>query len=89
MHSVFETTPAASAIPITFATKASWETICAQLPGEARQLAATVLRDDPGSALAHETMGSLSFRAGDIAVVVDEMAQRLARARRQQSEGRT
>jgi leucyl aminopeptidase len=39
MHSVFETAPAASAIPITFATKATWGTICAGLPGEARQFA--------------------------------------------------
>jgi leucyl aminopeptidase len=39
MHSVFETAPAASAIPITFATKATWEAICAGLPGEAREFA--------------------------------------------------
>ena len=37
MHSAFETAPAASAIPITFATKATWDAICAELPGEARQ----------------------------------------------------
>jgi leucyl aminopeptidase len=39
MPSVFETAPAASAIPITFATKATWDAICAELPGEARQFA--------------------------------------------------
>jgi leucyl aminopeptidase len=39
MHSVFETAPAASAIPITFATQATWDAICAGLPGEARQFA--------------------------------------------------
>ncbi len=39
MPSVFETTPAASAVPITFATKATWAAICANLPGQARQFA--------------------------------------------------
>jgi leucyl aminopeptidase len=39
MNSVFETAPATSAIPITFATKATWEVVCAELPGEARQFA--------------------------------------------------
>jgi leucyl aminopeptidase len=39
MHSVFETAPAASAIPIIFATKASWETIREDLAAPARQFA--------------------------------------------------
>jgi leucyl aminopeptidase len=39
MPSVFETAPGASAIPITFATKATWEAICADLPAQARQFA--------------------------------------------------
>jgi leucyl aminopeptidase len=39
MHSVFETTPAASAIPITFATQTTWETIREDLPAPARQFA--------------------------------------------------
>jgi leucyl aminopeptidase len=39
MHPVFETAPATPAIPITFATKSTWEAICAGLPGEARQFA--------------------------------------------------
>jgi leucyl aminopeptidase len=39
MHSVFETAPAASAIPITFATKTTWEAIKAELPAPARQFA--------------------------------------------------
>ena len=39
MHSVFETAPATSAIPITFATKATWEAIRAGLPAPARQFA--------------------------------------------------
>lgn len=34
---------------------------------EARALLDTVLRDDPGNALAHETMGYLRYREGDIA----------------------
>jgi len=39
MPSVFETAPTASAIPITFATKTSWDAIRDGLPGEARQFA--------------------------------------------------
>jgi leucyl aminopeptidase len=39
MHSAFATAPAASPIPITFATKATWDAICARLPAEARQFA--------------------------------------------------
>src|ERR1700687_3967273 len=39
MHSVFETAPATSAIPIAFATKATWDAICADLPAQARQFA--------------------------------------------------
>src|ERR1700730_662092 len=39
MHSVFETAPAAPAIPIIFATKASWETIRDGLAAPARQFA--------------------------------------------------
>jgi leucyl aminopeptidase len=39
MPTVFETAPAASAIPITFATKADWEAIKGALPAEARQFA--------------------------------------------------
>ena len=39
MPSVFETAPAAKAIPITFATKANWDAIKAALPAEARQFA--------------------------------------------------
>ena len=39
MPSVFETAPAPSAIPITFATKATWDAVCTGLPAEARQFA--------------------------------------------------
>jgi leucyl aminopeptidase len=53
MHSVFETAPAPSAIPITFATKASWNAICADLPGEARRFAkANGFAAKPGACLA-------------------------------------
>ncbi len=39
MQSPFETAPAASAIPITFATKATWAGIREGLPAQARQFA--------------------------------------------------
>jgi leucyl aminopeptidase len=39
MHSVFETAPASPAIPITFATKATWNAISADLPPQLRQFA--------------------------------------------------
>jgi leucyl aminopeptidase len=52
MPSVFETAPGASAIPITFATKATWEAICADLPGQARQFAlANGFAAKPGACL--------------------------------------
>src|SRR6266436_1733400 len=41
MPSVFETAPAASAIPITFATKSTWDAISAELPAQARQFASS------------------------------------------------
>jgi leucyl aminopeptidase len=39
MHSIFETTPVASAVPITFATKSTWDAIREGLPAPARQFA--------------------------------------------------
>jgi leucyl aminopeptidase len=52
MHSVFETVPATTAIPITFATKATWEAICAALPAQARQFAlANGFAAKPGACL--------------------------------------
>jgi len=39
MPAVFETDPAATVIPITFATKATWEAVKGALPAEARQFA--------------------------------------------------
>jgi leucyl aminopeptidase len=53
MHSLFETAPAAPAIPITFTTKATWEAVCTQLPDEARQFAqANGYAAKPGAYLA-------------------------------------
>src|SRR5450631_145769 len=53
MHSVFETAPGTTAIPITFATKATWEAICAALPAQARQFAlANGFAAKPGACLA-------------------------------------
>src|SRR6202011_4143864 len=52
MPSVFETAPAASAIPITFATKATWDAICAGLAAPARQFAvANGFTGKPGACL--------------------------------------
>jgi leucyl aminopeptidase len=51
MHSVFAA-PAPSAIPVTFATRESWDAICADLPGEARQFAkANGFAAKPGACL--------------------------------------
>src|ERR1700736_3975218 len=53
MHSVFETAPGASSIPITFATKTTWDAICAGLPAPARQFAlANSFAAKPGAWLA-------------------------------------
>jgi len=52
MHSVFETAPSTPAVPITFATKATWEAICADLPAQARQFAlANGFTAKPGTCL--------------------------------------
>src|SRR5260370_39658319 len=65
MHSAFETAPAASAIPITFATKATWDAICAELPAQARQFAlAHGFAAKPGACLV------LPSAAGQIAQVI-------------------
>ena len=65
MPSVFETAPATSAIPITFATKATWEAICAGLPAQARQFAlANGFAAKPGACL------TLPAADGKIAQVV-------------------
>jgi leucyl aminopeptidase len=52
MHSVFETAPGASAIPITFATKVTWGAVCETLPAQARQFAtANGFAAKPGACL--------------------------------------
>ena len=52
MPPVFETAPATPAIPITFATKSTWEAISAALPAEARQFAiANGFNGKPGTCL--------------------------------------
>lgn len=52
MPSVFETAPAPAAIPITFASKTTWDAICADLPAQARQFAlANGFAAKPGTCL--------------------------------------
>src|SRR6202042_2680378 len=52
MNSVFEPAPAASAIPITFTTKATWEAISSNLAAPARQFAiANGFAAKPGACL--------------------------------------
>ena len=52
MHSAFATAPVGSAIPITFATKANWEAVRAELGEEARQFAmANGFAAKPGACL--------------------------------------
>jgi leucyl aminopeptidase len=65
MTSVFETATAAPAVPITFATKATWEAISAGLPEPSRQFArANAFAARPGAYLA------LPAASGEIAQVV-------------------
>ncbi len=65
MHSVFETAPGPSAVPITFATKATWDAICADLPAQARQFAlANGFAAKPGACL------TLPASDGQVAQVV-------------------
>src|ERR1700724_2902730 len=76
MHSVFDPAPAAAAIPITFATKTTWEAICAKLPGEARQFAlANGFAAKPGACLA------LPAADGRIAQVLFGLEDATARSR--------
>ena len=76
MHSVFETAPATSAIPITFATKATWEAISADLPAPARQFArANGFAAKPGACL------TLPAANGEIAQVVFGLEDETAKFR--------
>lgn len=53
MHSAFETSTTATAVPITFATKSTWKAISATLPAVARQFAeANAYAAKPGQYLA-------------------------------------
>ncbi|WP_213773389.1 leucyl aminopeptidase family protein [Bradyrhizobium sp. dw_78] len=70
MHSVFETAPAASSIPITFATKATWEAIRDSLPPPARQFAlANGFAAKPGKCL---TLPSADGHVAQVVFGLDE-----------------
>jgi len=76
MHSVFETAPATSAIPITFATRATWDAICADLPAPAKQFAlANGFAAKPGACLA------LPAADGQIAQVVFGLEDETSKSR--------
>ena len=76
MDSVFETASAASAIPITFVTKATWAAISAGLPAEARRFAlANGFAAKPGACL------TLPSAGGDIAQVVFGLEDEAAKYR--------
>jgi leucyl aminopeptidase len=76
MPAVFETAPAAAAIPITFATKATWEAIKGALPAEARQFAeANAFAAKPGKCLI------LPAPDGAIAQVIFGLEDESAKAR--------
>jgi leucyl aminopeptidase len=76
MPSVFETAPAASSIPILFATKATWQAICAGLPAEARQFAlSNGFAAKPGACL------TLPSADGKIAQVLFGLEEATAKSR--------
>ena len=76
MHSVFETAPATSAIPITFATRATWQAISTNLPAAARQFAlANGFSAKPGACL------TLPSANGEIAQVVFGVEEESSKSR--------
>src|SRR5215470_18858672 len=76
MPSVFETAPATTAIPITFATKANWDAIKGALSAEARQFAdANGFAAKPGKCLI------LPAPDGAIAQVIFGLEEESARSR--------
>ena len=76
MPSVFETAPATSAIPITFATKTTWDAIRAELPARARQFAvANGFAAKPGACL------TLPTADGDIAHVIFGLEDEASKSR--------
>ncbi|MBA2401767.1 MAG: leucyl aminopeptidase family protein [Bradyrhizobium sp.] len=76
MHSPFETTPAASAIPITFATKTTWAAISKTLPAQAQQFAlANDFTAKPGKCL------TLPSPDGQIAHVIFGLEEETSKSR--------
>ena len=76
MQSPFETAPAASAIPIYFATKATWAAISKELPAHARQFAlANDFTAKPGKCL------TLPSPDGQIAQVVFGLEDETSKSR--------
>src|SRR6266568_1128006 len=76
MQSVFETASAASAIPITFVTKTSWEATSKQLPAPAQQFArANGFTAKPGKCL------TLPAADGAIAQVLFGLEDETAKSR--------
>jgi leucyl aminopeptidase len=76
MHSAFETAPATPAIPIAFATKATWDAVCADLPATSRQFAlANGFTGKPGACL------TLPDASGEIAQVVFGLDSESAKSR--------
>ena len=70
MQSLFETAPAASAIPITFATKTTWDAIAGELPGagpavRARQRLCRQARQVPDAALRRWQIAQVLFGLED------------------------
>jgi leucyl aminopeptidase len=76
MPSVFETAPAASAIPITFASKTTWAAISNDLPAQARQFAeANDFTAKPGKCL------TLPSADGQIAQVIFGLEEETSKSR--------
>jgi len=76
MPSMFETAPTASAIPISFATRETWEAVSAGLPAPARQFAlANGFAAKPGACL------TLPAADGQIAQVLFGLEEATARSR--------
>ena len=59
--SPFETSAAAPAIPITFASKSNWDAIRAELPAQARQFADANLASDVEAGSRPSTLGRRGF----------------------------
>jgi leucyl aminopeptidase len=76
MHSAFETAPATTPIPITFATKARWDAISADLPEVARRFAHSC-----GFAAKPGTWLALPAADGEIAQVLFDLEDAAAKFR--------